>query len=494
MVALDKPPVDVVFVVEGTANLGAYIDDLKTNYILPTLEKFNGGPPDPIDYGHDYSCTLYNLVTFFSADIAPDSATRCSDLTTSTHQFLSWLDSVKLSPERHCILICNSPPYPLPSMEGCKYTGYYSDQLANMLAKRDINLSIISPRKIPALQKLYEASSTAEVPIQTKDFSVDLHHLILLHGFELEVSHSPAPPPVPPGEFKVPTTAPSAMPTQPSPQPLQPQAATAATTTATTTATIHAWESATTTTTTAAASATNAMNPMNAISTVSGMQGLQQVPISTMPIPNTMGSVPGMQNSIPGLPNNPGMPNQAGCVHFPPNTACDIRVLLLLFSNKRRQFVGLIPNDQGGVVNGIRQVITQHKQRMGPGMGMQPGPRMGLDDNMGMNQKVRQQMLAQQQQLQQRQQLQMQQQQQQQQQQQLRHLLMNQQRQQQQQQMMMQGQGGAGNMMGGASQGMPSQGMGGATQGMPMSQGMAGGPQMGAQQQNFNPDDFDLTM
>ena len=55
---------------------------------------------------------------------------------------------------------------------------------------------------------------------------------------------------------------------------------------------------------------------------------------------------------------------QAGCVHFPPNTACDIRVLLLLFSNKRRQFVGLIPNDQSGVVNGIRQVITQHKQRV----------------------------------------------------------------------------------------------------------------------------------
>lgn len=38
MVALDKTPADVVFVVEGTANLGAYIEDIKTNYILPTLE------------------------------------------------------------------------------------------------------------------------------------------------------------------------------------------------------------------------------------------------------------------------------------------------------------------------------------------------------------------------------------------------------------------------------------------------------------------------
>ena len=42
-----------------------------------------------------FSCSVYNLVTFFSADIAPDSATRCSDLTTSTHQFLTWLDHVQ---------------------------------------------------------------------------------------------------------------------------------------------------------------------------------------------------------------------------------------------------------------------------------------------------------------------------------------------------------------------------------------------------------------
>lgn len=29
---------DVVFLVEGTANLGAYIENLKLNYIIPTLE------------------------------------------------------------------------------------------------------------------------------------------------------------------------------------------------------------------------------------------------------------------------------------------------------------------------------------------------------------------------------------------------------------------------------------------------------------------------
>lgn len=29
---------DVVFVIESTATTGAYINDLKTNYIIPTLE------------------------------------------------------------------------------------------------------------------------------------------------------------------------------------------------------------------------------------------------------------------------------------------------------------------------------------------------------------------------------------------------------------------------------------------------------------------------
>ena len=37
---------------------------------------------------------------------------------------------------------------------------------------------------------------------------------------------------------------------------------------------------------------------------------------------------------------------QAGCVHFPPVPQCDVKVLLLIFSPKKRAFVGLIPNEQ----------------------------------------------------------------------------------------------------------------------------------------------------
>jgi len=39
MVIFDGVPVsDIVVIVEGTANVGAYFDGLKTAYILPTLE------------------------------------------------------------------------------------------------------------------------------------------------------------------------------------------------------------------------------------------------------------------------------------------------------------------------------------------------------------------------------------------------------------------------------------------------------------------------
>ena len=42
---------DVVFAIEATCNTGAYMSDIKNNYILPTLEHFNGGPISDLDCG-----------------------------------------------------------------------------------------------------------------------------------------------------------------------------------------------------------------------------------------------------------------------------------------------------------------------------------------------------------------------------------------------------------------------------------------------------------
>ncbi|GIX96889.1 mediator of RNA polymerase II transcription subunit 25 [Caerostris darwini] len=157
---------DVVFVIEGTANMSPYIESLKSNYILPTLEYFNGSPPDDRDCGSDTNCTMYALVVFFAADCAPETASNCFHPTPSTHKFLTLLDNVKfigggaeshshvaeglstalqafddfatlrengVQTQKHCILICNSPPYPIPALESVSYQGLMTEQLAGVM-------------------------------------------------------------------------------------------------------------------------------------------------------------------------------------------------------------------------------------------------------------------------------------------------------------------------------------------------------------------------
>ncbi|MGH0189725.1 UNVERIFIED_CONTAM: hypothetical protein FKN15_037659 [Acipenser sinensis] len=106
----------------------------------------------------------------------------------------------------------------------------------------------------------------------------------------------------------------------------------------------------------------------------------QQGGVSSQQQPGTMPAVsvaPPTSNPI-GQPQLPGTQQgvankvlawsgvlewqEAGCVHFPHSAPCEVRVLMLLYSSKKKIFIGLIPNDQSGFVNGIRQVITNHKQ------------------------------------------------------------------------------------------------------------------------------------
>ena len=58
----------------------------------------------------------------------------------------------------------------------------------------------------------------------------------------------------------------------------------------------------------------------------------------------------------------------AGCVHF--TGVCDIKVLILLYSNDKKAYLGFIPNDQVSFVERIRTVIQQQKQ----GQHVAPGP------------------------------------------------------------------------------------------------------------------------
>ena len=59
----------------------------------------------------------------------------------------------------------------------------------------------------------------------------------------------------------------------------------------------------------------------------------------------------------------------AGCVHF--TGVCDIKVLILLYSNDKKAYLGFIPNDQVSFVERIRTVIQEQKQGQHP---VKPGP------------------------------------------------------------------------------------------------------------------------
>ncbi|XP_041735319.1 mediator of RNA polymerase II transcription subunit 25 isoform X4 [Coregonus clupeaformis] len=213
---------DVVFVIEGTANLGPYFESLRKYYILPAIEYFNGGPPAETDFGGDYGGTQYGLVVFNTVDCAPESYVQCHAPTSSAFEFVSWIDSIQFmgggaescsliaeglsvalqlfddfkkmreqigQTHKVCVLLCNSPPYLLPAVESVSYTGCTADNLVKIIRDRGIHFSVVSPRKLPALRALFDrASPVGGLVDPHPDYSQDPFHMILVRGISLPVS------------------------------------------------------------------------------------------------------------------------------------------------------------------------------------------------------------------------------------------------------------------------------------------------------------------
>ncbi|XP_018326759.1 mediator of RNA polymerase II transcription subunit 25 isoform X2 [Agrilus planipennis] len=211
---------DIVFVVEGTAINGAYINDLKTNYIIPSLEYFSQGNLDETSYLTENANSVYGIVIYYAADCLPQVSSDTFGPFLTPSRVLNALDKLELiggkgeshanvaeglatalqcfeelqqkrdsstsNVQKHCILVCNSPPYLLPVMESYAYVGKTAEQLAANLLERGINLSIISPRKIPSLYKLFEKAGGDLTTFQSKNYAKDPRHLVLLRGFSLK--------------------------------------------------------------------------------------------------------------------------------------------------------------------------------------------------------------------------------------------------------------------------------------------------------------------
>ncbi|KAF3814865.1 hypothetical protein GH733_017141 [Mirounga leonina] len=194
---------DVVFVIEGTANLGPYFEGLRKHYLLPAID----------------------LVVFNTVDCAPESYVQCHAPTSSAYEFVTWLDGIKFmggggescsliaeglstalqlfddfkkmreqigQTHRVCLLICNSPPYLLPAVESTTYSGYTTESLVQKIGEQGIHFSIVSPRKLPALRLLFEKAAPPALlePLQPPtDVSQDPRHMVLVRGLVL-----PAPP------------------------------------------------------------------------------------------------------------------------------------------------------------------------------------------------------------------------------------------------------------------------------------------------------------
>uniref|UniRef100_A0A3B3CFX5 Mediator of RNA polymerase II transcription subunit 25 n=1 Tax=Oryzias melastigma TaxID=30732 RepID=A0A3B3CFX5_ORYME len=469
---------DVVFVIEGTANLGPYFESLRKNYILPAIEYFNGGPPAETDFGGDYGGTQYGLVVFNTVDCAPESYVQCHAPTSSAYEFVSWIDSIQFmgggaescsliaeglsvalqlfddfkkmreqigQTHKVCVLLCNSPPYLLPAVESVSYTGCTAESLAKIIRDRGIHFSVVAPRKLPALRSLFERASPLNGAVEPlPDYSQDPFHMVLIRGISLpgerpheglkyllrdlqmklaspsgfiedfscrlpaQVSQASAsqmhqmkmnPPNLPAGATQavppMPHQVPPNQPVPPSGQPplsQQPQAQ------------LQQQPSANQPTAPSGQpnmvkekcrligrskpkassmdSATKLTRSLpcqvhvNQGENLNTEQWPQKLIMQLIPqqLLTTLGHLFRNSRMVQFLFTNKDLDSLrglyrimangfAGCVHFPHTTSpCEVRVLMLLYSSKKKIFMGLIPNDQSGFVNGIRQVITNHKQ------------------------------------------------------------------------------------------------------------------------------------
>ena len=178
-------------------------------------------------YASDKNNNLYGIVTYKTAAALPAVCVSTYGPFTSPHKVLNIIEKFELIggksesnanmaeglatalncfddfeqerdpniiTQKYCILICNSAPYSMVVQECYEYENKNVEQLLAIFQERNINLSIISPRKIPVLFKLFEKSGGDLSSSTTKNYCKDPRHLVLLRGFSLK-ERAVSPPP-----------------------------------------------------------------------------------------------------------------------------------------------------------------------------------------------------------------------------------------------------------------------------------------------------------
>lgn len=88
---------NVVFLIEGTAINGAYLNDMKNSYIIPTLEYFSqmGSIDERDTYSSDTNQFLYGAIMYKTAQSLPGVACTSYGPFTNPQKILNVLDKLE---------------------------------------------------------------------------------------------------------------------------------------------------------------------------------------------------------------------------------------------------------------------------------------------------------------------------------------------------------------------------------------------------------------
>ena len=219
MVVAPEKYYDVIFIVESMISNTKQYGEIYNSYIVPAIKVFNGGS-DPTEndwFGIEGSATQYTSLQFHNNDY---HNIKLHEATKNAFEFSQHMKNLKLSGggvskycliaealaaslqlldslsknrdnstgvSKHLVFIANHPPYDLPVMRPCPYTGWNLDKILDNIAKRSINLSIICPRSLNKFKELFRKTYPldADVLVKSAQYASKPEHLVLLKGFEI---------------------------------------------------------------------------------------------------------------------------------------------------------------------------------------------------------------------------------------------------------------------------------------------------------------------
>ena len=217
------PPIfDVVLVIEDTTLMGATVDELYESYIVPSIDHFNAGLSRDQPWCSPSCSTTFTIVAFKNADFTPGCPVSRRGPFVSVNKFLEAFRNLKFSGgggewqscgaeglamaldvldsleelrekdkqvvkehSKHVIYVANSPAYDMPVQRVKKYADCTLEELLEKIASQQINFSVIAPRKIPNLVRMYSNSGGDMGKIKEKNYAKQATHFVALSGYEL---------------------------------------------------------------------------------------------------------------------------------------------------------------------------------------------------------------------------------------------------------------------------------------------------------------------